>query len=514
MSWNALPREVKEMVVREVDQQDKRIAQRRREWEIKAGAHIDGTQYVAGGYPYGMGIAALHITSSECREMALPYLFSYMNLHELSQAGLEDCLASGVAKATRSVSLGRAKERPYVWRRDEKEPPSMRAQLDALGSLPRLESVVLNFPHPEMANTWTVFGHSYLPPDRERLYREDTAGLARAEMLQAGVLPSLVSAASRITSWTSPKRRKHINPSVIREVSICPIDPELRRADKVNPWAFDFDTETEYPSTCNYLSQSSEDLRTTLADCTSLRSFHAMSLASEAEPAIHSSWLSSPTLPSSLTSLSLVLGTLDSSVFSFLALFPALEHLALRVPNFTGDFPLHPSLPLRLPSLLTLELHQEFLSSLSDTLFGLRTPRLTTLTASVSDWDDADDFGDSPNLRALVKQMRKLPSLQQLHLTALSEEGVWSHGALDWLRGKLWQRDRRVDVVTHWAPLNDTNVEDGEQALNKAEELLEWEAQRVKQLRAEGAESRDAQTLLMSVSSLMRMQEVLDIQRC
>ncbi|GAA5855296.1 hypothetical protein JCM8547_009021 [Rhodosporidiobolus lusitaniae] len=497
MSWSKLPTELKEMIVKLVDEEDRRIRKRLKELALNPVLHVTRTNYGAGGYPHGLGVRFLSETSKDCRRLVIPYLFSPLDLSKINSYAFDECINSEVGQLVRSVRLSTFEPKRYGWRRSERNLASIARQLKALDQMPQYY-IPNDEEDDELPPRRGSFFRWRAPGPDEKPERYRCHGMTPAEAMRAGAFLELVRAAERVTSWgfenTGPEHM----------------------------FEFDDEEDEEAPGR-DYLSQDWSELRNALAACTSLRSLGISSHSLSASGDIHSDWLLS-SFPSSLTSLHLSLSYANPSLLSFLALFPHLRHLSLRLTGNFRSLSSSNGKNVTFPSLSSLSVHRTTLKQVDKLLRHLGTPILETLSLSAAkafnsgDWDAEQQILDNTK-----KQIRRRTNLHKVHLKAMTEDGIWPSYHRQELELSFSpdtdDSDDSDDPRSRSGPSRSSRTgrpcttSTSTMALSRCprRRMLTWGLRRVEELERMGPPySREMSTILFSLGELYKMQAAVE----
>ncbi|GAA6039892.1 hypothetical protein JCM8097_006786 [Rhodosporidiobolus ruineniae] len=534
----SLPRELLDHIVGMVDLDDKAL----QAWELDYEHHSDSTPY--GVYRHeslhGRGIEMLSKTSSVLYQAARPYLYSVSRLllkpSFLSRQANRLVLQSvrgGVRRkydsetATAMLPLVR-KVGIYSSGRDitgkiGRNEVTLESYLSSLQHFPRLESVNICTRRPDELDEildWKATPRvSYFGEHAGEPYSK-YAGMSHLAMLRADAIESLPQTAARVPSWTFeglPSRHVvdfiSLSPSSMTDLNI-----EFNWGiDRVKPWAHEdavAEGELPLPSTYDFLAVEHEGAAAALSACTNLRSFSATSLVHERETdsAIHPSISSA--FPTSITSLNLTLNVFDTTVLSLLARLPALRRLALCVPVFESD---DDPVPVDLPAVTTLELHQQFLNDVVASFEILATPKLETCTVILArcnnDFGQISDDEPASDLERLVEHASKCVELKTVHLKASTRDGILKPQHFRFLKYSLEDLDPPVRLVAHYPPMQTVDIRDRYDVLGALEELLLFAVGRLEAFRREGGDesSTEMREMLRAMAELYKLKQASEV---
>ncbi|GAA6043814.1 hypothetical protein JCM8097_002061 [Rhodosporidiobolus ruineniae] len=539
VSLLSLPRELLDHIIGFVDIGDKAARAWREEYEQNSHVQLRAEDSPTG--LYGLGIKALSMTSSVFCLATKPYLVTTLtgvsNVQHLHLAKHLPGVARNtppVAPFVRSVTLSTSRRHDDAYFTYGGEGKELGDQFEALTRLPRVNSIhISQADGDDLDNVFRDLGrpqYSFFGREGHKM-REPYKGMSHLEMLRAGALPAFPDIANRISSWTFTNFPTQLflpfislSPSSITSLSI---DFEWSGA-YYRPWHHQPDGLRSEPShsVYDFLSGDHEGLRNVLASCTSLKSFSATSVVADpadaAVPAIHPSWLVDGAFPTTLTSLDLTLNRFDDSVLAFLARFPALRHLSLYVPRFTTALPTIKR--VRLPSLVTLSLHQASLEAIVHTTSILSTPKLERWTiispdsevmyddpATDADSSDEDNERESDIDRLVDFAHRCRRSLKEIHLKSSGDSGVWSPYHFEQFTDNIAINILDARVIPHWPLLRTRALDMRKTALSVMEELVDFARDRVEEFKRTGERewrsSTEMNEVLSAMSELYKLKE-------
>ncbi|GAA5990516.1 hypothetical protein JCM11641_006114 [Rhodosporidiobolus odoratus] len=231
-------------------------------------------------------------------------------------------------------------------------------------------------------------------------------------------------------------------PCRLSKLEICTQDDFARQilSDFTNPGGQDFQIILQHGDVVRRKDLSTENsaLREAIQKCTSLRSLRIFSTAARDHAAIHASWLTDHPILPSLPSLSLTLNSADAGVFSFLLVFPNLQHLSLHMPH-VDDTAGPPQDAYALPLLETLKLNQPDLDDVVQTLEFFDLSQLKLLRLCIADFDNEEGSGpeELPCMTFLLDWLQQHEQVETLRLSASESKGVWPTEMLQWLKHEL-----------------------------------------------------------------------------
>lgn len=550
MPWHSLPVELKELIVEQVSLQDRRYAaewRRKRSLPKKDGVQFEELAKVDPIDAFFRGVRAMSMVNRELYEICLPLVFEVrhfapfsllplyspapalqpLRLDLVSPSSYKQLPTLACAQHCRTVRIG------PVFDESTERGSRLLFCLDLLHQMPNLRSVELylsegafddlkkligRFPYtgtPGLPGCFDGGVFSFSSESNNPVVRHDHYPFEGKEFIQQlhnAAIPSLWTAAPRITSWTFGRMAGRTAAAFLRLASPCirhisflaEATPLPRAAEGWVPsdwWRF-------YSHVDGFLLRESGHLRKALRQCDHLEALemyvYSSRRGSNYGATVHAGWLQEPfKFLSTLTSLSLTFNSrIDETVLHFFARFTALKTASLTCRGLRYG---HSSPVVTLPSLTSLSLYTPKFSRITELLHVLDTPVLASLTVGLFEETQSD------NIKAFFQAGKTkfcLPSFHLLRFEAVSDYRLPSSD-LRSLRGALQLLN--VEVETSWVPLSAGQEEAIELTdLQEVEEMAAWLTERVGRLRmGEGSEA-ERRRLMLAMRELADLRDVLE----
>ncbi|GAA5901690.1 hypothetical protein JCM6882_006042 [Rhodosporidiobolus microsporus] len=538
MSFFKLPAELKALIVAQVaaqDRQHREKLRRRQQVVPNSGAEADKEPRDA----LFRGIKALSRTSKEMYELCLPFLFEPLRLELIPAEWYDQLEDLSCFRHCRTARLEWHSEDVY------NEHSRIFCQFDLAGKMPKLKALELHVPQNSLSDlvkqvgrvpyssvpglpgsfSWGEFKPFEPEDDLTINYGElPYRSLRLDEQVREGVIPGLVAAARRISSWSfGPLRGEYIAfllsvaPASIRRITLLGASTPRQQ----DPHDY-YNTPSSEPrwETFNrdnqgaYLSSSHAELRSALGACAALEllEIHSAARPYTADDTVHAAWIDQPfPFLSSLPTLSLTLVSLfDTSAVRFLNRFTALKTLALSLRCKPALDASQAETRVLLPSLTSLTVEVDWLAFAGAFLGRLDAPQLETVQVHVARShrlasDSANFFRDG-----LESHLSFPPHLLSVAIDGPAPGYALPTSSIENLVTSLSRYGVSLTVDGILVPVG------GEQERSEAEKVLEWALWQVRGGSGDatgggsGLGARESELLSRGVKGLKELKAVME----